>query len=193
MPVKFWFSVTKSLRCKLEPSDVHDPKAKRDLSNIQTRNSIKSGCSRSLSNLREMIHGSSRHIEKPPTSPISLESSDFLKPIAHEVVLSDTQCELKITGFGGRSGDTDDSTFVNILKLGTPRPGGHDIVSYPRNKYGDSPIYGNGNGISSKPRRSHDAESYGSPFLICKKCCAKFKKLDAFEAHHLSNHAGKRP
>ncbi|XP_061979740.1 uncharacterized protein LOC133700216 [Populus nigra] len=194
MPSKIWFSVKKSLKCELKPSDVHDPRAKSDLSNIQTRNSIKSGCSRSLSNLREIIHGSTRYTEKPLTSsPRSLQSTDFLNSIAHEVVLCDTKCELKITG--GRGFEKGDSSFEDILKLRTPRPRGHDIVSprrsssYSRKKHGDSPIYCNGNGLSSKPKSSHDADSYGSPSLVCKKCHAKFKELDAFEAHHLSNHA----
>uniref|UniRef100_A0A6N2KXC8 C2H2-type domain-containing protein n=1 Tax=Salix viminalis TaxID=40686 RepID=A0A6N2KXC8_SALVM len=198
MPSKIWFSVKKSLKCEVEPSDVHDPRAKSGLSNIQTRSSIKSGYYRSLSNLREIIHGSTMYTEKPPTSsPRSLESTDFLNSIAHEVALRDAKCELQITGFGGRGCDKGDSPIVDILKLRTdPRPRGHGNVSprrsssYSRKKHGDSPIHCNGsNGISSKPKSSHDADSYGSPSLACKKCHAKFKKLDAFEAHHLSNHA----
>ncbi|KAJ6397000.1 hypothetical protein OIU77_021938 [Salix suchowensis] len=197
MPSKIWFSVKKSLKCELEPSDVHDPRAKSGLSNFQARSSIKYGCSRSLSNLREIIHGSTMYSEKPPTSsPRSLESTDFLNSIAHEVALRDTKCELQVTGFGGRGCDKGDSPIVDILKLRTPRPRGHGNVSprrsssYSRKKHGDSPIHCNGsNGISSESKSSHGADSYGSSSLACKKCHAKFKKLDAFEAHHLSNHA----
>ncbi|MED6142633.1 hypothetical protein PIB30_115692, partial [Stylosanthes scabra] len=89
-----WFSLKKSLHCKSEPSEVHDPKSrKQQLSTILTtkRASGRSGCSRSIANLKDVIHGSKRHIEKPPTcSPRSIGSSEFLNPITHEVILSNS-------------------------------------------------------------------------------------------------------
>ncbi|KAF2303611.1 hypothetical protein GH714_020112 [Hevea brasiliensis] len=199
----FWFSLKRSLKCKSQPSDVHDPKARSNLTNVQTRKPCGFGCSRSMSNLRDVIHGSKRHVEKPPScSPRSLESSDFLNPITHEVILSDSTCELKITGFGGNSGVKGvSSTFVGTLKPGTPVPGGHEMVPHynttrsnslsRKTMHGDSPVFGcgTGSGASSKPRSSVDAESSDSSALICKKCGEKLKTLETVEAHHLSKHA----
>ncbi|KAJ9551489.1 hypothetical protein OSB04_015534, partial [Centaurea solstitialis] len=97
-----WFSLKKSLHCKSDSSDVHDPKSKKQLPTISTRRPGRSGCSRSIANLKDVIHGGSkRHSEKPVScSPRSIGSSEFINPITHEVILSDSRCELKITGFG---------------------------------------------------------------------------------------------
>jgi len=115
---------------------------------LKPRAAPRSGCSRSLANLRDVIHGSKRHPGQPPScSPRSIGSSEFLNPIAHEVVLStNSRCELKITGFGGCGGlgavgtaahDADGgaadgavvSSFVGTLRPGTPGPAwaGHGL------------------------------------------------------------------
>ncbi|KAK9084946.1 hypothetical protein Sjap_025357 [Stephania japonica] len=136
-----WMSLKRSLHCRSEPSDVYDPKARNHLSAILTKRPTgRSGCSRSISNLKDVIHGSKRHSEKAPIcSPRSIGSSELINPIAHEVVLSNSKCELKITGFGGfhegaNSGAVDGgaaaSTFVGTLRPGTPGPGGHHIMHY---------------------------------------------------------------
>lgn len=139
-----WFSLKRSLHCKSEPSDVHDPKSRKQLSTILTRKAGRSGCSRSIANLKDVIHGSKRHLEKPPScSPRSIGSSEFLNPITHEVILSNSRCELKITGFGGfqdgvggggglggNNGGGGGSTFVGTLTPGTPGPGGHPTMHY---------------------------------------------------------------
>ncbi|KAJ4726163.1 C2H2-like zinc finger protein [Melia azedarach] len=141
-----WFSLKRSLHCKSEPSDVHDPKSRKHLSTILTRKTGRSGCSRSIANLKDVIHGSKRHLEKPPScSPRSIGSSEFLNPITHEVILSNSRCELKITGFGGfqegvgsgggtgggtGGGGSSGSTFVGTLRPGTPGPGGHSTMHY---------------------------------------------------------------
>lgn len=136
-----WFSLKKSLHCKSEPSDVHDPQSRKQLSTILTRKAGRSGCSRSIANLKDVIHGSKRHLEKPPScSPRSIGSSEFLNPITHEVILSNSRCELKITGFGGggggggftgnNGGGGGGSTFVGTLRPGTPGPGGHPTMHY---------------------------------------------------------------
>ncbi|KAJ8763604.1 hypothetical protein K2173_003076 [Erythroxylum novogranatense] len=145
-----WFSLKRSLHCKSEPSDVHDPKSRKHLSTILTKKAGRSGCSRSIANLKDVIHGSKRHMEKPPScSPRSIGSSEFLNPITHEVILSNSRCELKITGFGGlqegigtgtNNGNTTGSgtggnygggsTFVGTLRPGTPGPGGQPTMHY---------------------------------------------------------------
>jgi hypothetical protein len=148
-----WFALKKSLQCRSQPSEVHVPKPKASssttaggagpghLSSILTkRGAARSGCSRSIANLRDVIHGSKRHPGQPPSScsPRSIGSSEFLNPIAHEVVLStNSRCELKITGFGAglpsapgalaHDADGADggvvSSFVGTLRPGTPGPG----------------------------------------------------------------------
>lgn len=134
-----WLNLKRSLHCKSEPSDVHDPKARKHLSTILTRKVARSGCSRSIANLKDVIHGSRRHMEKPPScSPRSIGSNEFLNPITHEVILSNSTCELKITGFGGfqeglsggGGGIGGGSAFVGTLRPGTPGPGGHPTMHY---------------------------------------------------------------
>uniref|UniRef100_A0A0D9V6K9 C2H2-type domain-containing protein n=1 Tax=Leersia perrieri TaxID=77586 RepID=A0A0D9V6K9_9ORYZ len=153
-----WFALKRSLHCRSEPSEVHVPRPKAvaatggHLSAIVTKRAApRSGCSRSIANLRDVIHGSKRHPERPPScSPRSIGSSEFLNPIAHEVVLStNSRCELKITGFGtaGCGGglvaaaaaaqheaDGDGgvvSSFVGTLRPGTPGPGwSHGALQY---------------------------------------------------------------
>lgn len=171
-PPTVWFALKRSLHCRSEPSEVHVPRAKAGpvtgggggaavggahLSSIVTKRATRSGCSRSIANLRDVIHGSKRHPGQPPSScsPRSIGSSEFLNPIAHEVVLStNSRCELKITGFGagcgglaavgvgagtgaggGAAHDADGgvvSSFVGTLRPGTPGPawagaGGHGL------------------------------------------------------------------
>lgn len=216
-----WFSLKRSLHCKSEPSDVHDPKSKKHLSTILTRKAGRSGCSRSIANLKDVIHGSKRHLERPPScSPRSIGSSEFLNPITHEVILSNSRCELKISGFGGLhegvSGGNNGtsggggSTFVGTLRPGTPGPGGHSTMHYfnPSFKNSSTPPrkspflvsdntegsgFGgstNGHGIRPSTRVSLDADSNGSSTVTCHKCGEQFSKWEAAEAHHLSKHAG---
>uniref|UniRef100_A0A453FPY6 C2H2-type domain-containing protein n=1 Tax=Aegilops tauschii subsp. strangulata TaxID=200361 RepID=A0A453FPY6_AEGTS len=153
-----WFALKKSLQCRSQSSEVHVPKPKASssssagghLSSIMTKRAARSGCSRSIANLRDVIHGSKRHPGQPPScSPRSIGSSEFLNPIAHEVVLStNSRCELKITGFGGcgglgaagggapaheAEGGGDGgvvSSFVGTLRPGTPGPGWSHGLQY---------------------------------------------------------------
>ncbi|KAG0477258.1 hypothetical protein HPP92_014099 [Vanilla planifolia] len=125
-----WLSLKKSLQCKSGPSEVHDPRAVGNSDSILSRKPCRSGCSRSIANLKDVIHGSRRHLERPPScSPRSIGSSEFLNPITHEVILSNSKCELRISGFNGchdgESGTGSTSTFVGTLRPGTPGPGGH--------------------------------------------------------------------
>ncbi|AES89905.1 putative transcription factor C2H2 family [Medicago truncatula] len=213
-----WFSLKKSLHCKSEPSDVHDPKTRKHLSTILTKKGGggRSGCSRSIANLKDVIHGSKRHIEKPPScSPRSIGSSEFLNPITHEVILSNSRCELKITGFqegingggnnaSGGSSSGGSSTYVGTLRPGTPGPGGHPTMHYfnpsfrtsstpPRKSpfllsEGSNGFHGGG-GVHSSNRMSLETDSNGSSTVTCHKCGEQFNKWEAAEAHHLSKHA----
>lgn len=225
-----WFSLKKSLHCKSEPSDVHDPKSRKHLSAILTKkagrsgcSAGRSGCSRSIANLKDVIHGSKRHMEKPPScSPRSIGSSEFLNPITHEVILSNSRCELKITSFGGyqeglgggsggggNCGENGGgSTFVGTLRPGTPGPGGHPTMHYfnPSYRYPATPPRKTasllaerdgsglgGSGFPPKPRASLEIDANGTSSVTCHKCGEQFGKFETLEAHHLSKHAGKNP
>lgn len=103
-----WLGLKRSLKCKSQrTTDVHDPerngnKSVRNISTKKKSSGGRSGCSRSIANLKDvMIHGSKRHTEKPPIcSPRSIGSSELLNPITHEVVVDDSTCELRISGMG---------------------------------------------------------------------------------------------
>ncbi|PIN14254.1 hypothetical protein CDL12_13113 [Handroanthus impetiginosus] len=203
-----WFALKRSLQCKSEQRDVYDPKTtegNKNLNKIQTKKSgrgSRSGCSRSIANLKDVvIHGSKRHTEKPPIcSPRSIGSSELLNPITHEVVLNNSTFELKIStgsGFreGGGGGSDDVSNFVGMLKPGTPGP---RLQVKRGNKQGilGSPIgrtssslsrRSSGFGaISTRPRSSFGADSRGA---LCHKCGERFVRWEAVEEHHLSKHA----
>ncbi|XP_057414858.1 uncharacterized protein LOC130709508 [Lotus japonicus] len=215
-----WFSLKRSLHCKSEPTDVHVPKSRKHLATILTKRAGtgRSGCSRSIANLKDVIHGSKRHLEKPPScSPRSIGSSEFLNPITHEVILSNSRCELKITGYGGfqeggvasdgnnNGGETGDSTFVGTLRPGTPGPGGHPTMHYFNPSYKTpatpprklSPFLSSdkegsgfhGAGFHSSHRLSLETDSNGPCNVTCHKCGEQFSKWEAAEAHHLSKHA----
>lgn len=213
-----WFSLKRSLHCKSEPSDVHDPKTRKQLSTILTRKGgggggggSRSGCSRSIANLKDVIHGSKRHLEKPPScSPRSIGSSEFLNPITHEVILSNSRCELKITSFNGFQESSPSSTFVGTLRPGTPGPGGNPTMHYfnsgCRNSVAtptrrsasflvdkeSSANFGGGHSFPCKTtRHSLDNDVNGTSGVTCHKCGEQFGKWEALEAHHLSKHAGK--
>lgn len=203
-----WFALKRSLHCKSGPADVHDPKVsgnKKDnnLSNILTKKTGRSGCSRSIANLRDVIHGSKRHLEKPPIcSPRSIGSSELLNPITHEVVLSNSTCELKITGCGfsdvnctNGGVESGCSAFVGTLKPGTPGPGGHHpkgLASPARRSSSSLSSRRRASGFggnSSRTRYSFGPDSHGFSPLACHKCGEQFVKWEAAEAHHLSKHA----
>ncbi|KAL5731022.1 hypothetical protein ACHQM5_003787 [Ranunculus cassubicifolius] len=210
-----WFALKRSLHCKsAEPSDVYDPKSKNHLSNILTRKTTRSGCSRSIANLKDVIHGSHKHLEKPVScSPRSIGSSEFLNPIAHEVILSNSGCELKISGYGGfnenggtNGGSAAASTFVGTISPGTPGPGWQNTMSHHNpsfrnthkspgsmaekegNAIGGSAYFGGGGGTRTKAKALHDVPSNGTS-MTCHKCGEQFGSWGAVEAHHLSKHA----
>lgn len=234
-----WFSLKKSLHCKSEPSDVHDPKSttkQQHLSTISTKRNSGisssggaavcggglSGCSRSIANLKDVIHGSKRHFEKPPiSSPRSIGSNEFLNPITHEVILSNSTCELKITGVGdmaspagaadsgggggggGGGGNGRSTTYVGMLRPGTPMHYLNHSASYrsqtrkgsfalsERDRGGEGLVGFHSNRRVSLEMNRESPINGGNSSVSCHKCGEQFNKLEAAEAHHLSKHAGK--
>ncbi|EPS67430.1 hypothetical protein M569_07344, partial [Genlisea aurea] len=195
-----WFRVKKSIYCKSEQADFHEPRGghqrSRSLSTISTKKSGRDrcGCSRSIANLKDvMIHGSKRHTPKPTIcSPRSIGSSELLNPITHEVVLSDSTCELKIrTAIGG---DSFSAGFEGTLKPGTPGPGRIQVGVKQQGGLMGSPIRRTSSSLS---RRSHGfvgfsprpRSSFSPDSLSCQKCGEQFVRWEAVEEHHLYKHA----
>ncbi|CAA0826549.1 zinc finger protein-related [Striga hermonthica] len=168
-----WFALKRSLRCKTKQRDVHDPDGTKKLSKISTKrsNSGRSGCSRSIANLKDVvIHGSKRHTGTKPTicSPRSIGSSELLNPITHEVVLNNSTCELKVSAAGH---GFNESNFVGMLKPGTPGPMGFHVGRGDRPGFLGSPVRrtasslsrrSSGLGVvSARPRSSFGPDSNG--------------------------------
>ncbi|XP_024004325.1 uncharacterized protein LOC18030024 isoform X1 [Eutrema salsugineum] len=192
-----WFSLKKSLYCKSDPSDVHDPRSRKELATISTKSTTyRSGCSRSIANLKDVIHGSNRHLEKPPcSSPRSIGSSEFLNPITHEVILSNSTSELKITGAGDISSPTGAREFLGTLRPGTPLNYSCSYRSHTSRKASLAVLERDREGLVIHPSRRASLErdsaiNGGSSSVSCHKCGEKFSKLEAAEAHHLTKHAG---
>ncbi|ESQ54552.1 hypothetical protein EUTSA_v10025260mg [Eutrema salsugineum] len=191
-----WFSLKKSLYCKSDPSDVHDPRSRKELATISTKSTTyRSGCSRSIANLKDVIHGSNRHLEKPPcSSPRSIGSSEFLNPITHEVILSNSTSELKITGAGDISSPTGAREFLGTLRPGTPLNYSCSYRSHTSRKASLAVLERDREGLVIHPSRRASLErdsaiNGGSSSVSCHKCGEKFSKLEAAEAHHLTKHA----
>ncbi|PKA52621.1 hypothetical protein AXF42_Ash001602 [Apostasia shenzhenica] len=213
MPAILWVSLKRSLRyCTSEQSEVHEPRARGSLDSILTWKPFRSGCSRSISNLRDVvIHGSKRHLEMPPScSPMSIGSSELLNPIAHGVILSNSKCELRIASFSGyRGGEAGmSSTFVSAPRPGTPCPGlfeGPPHNSFLRRSSsalcceGEKQRSRGSNlsfsvlGINEGEDASLDIPRASLESAIasaaCHKCGEHFRKMEALEAHRLSKHS----
>nr|GMD06917.1 Unconventional myosin-XVB like [Ipomoea batatas] len=214
-----WLSLKKSLQCRSEPAEVHDPSlGDKKVNSSGTRKktaTVRSGCSRSIANLRDVVINGSRRYNNGETpylqSPRSIGSNELLNPITHEVVLNNSTCELKITsysfqdgggGAAGGGGGGGGWPFVQCtLKPGTPGPGrvqyrkpGGGGVGSPTVKGSSGSLsrrVGAGfSGIVPRPKASNGGpEFYGFKELSCPKCGEHFSKWDAVESHHLSKHA----
>ncbi|GLJ32401.1 hypothetical protein SUGI_0652030 [Cryptomeria japonica] len=192
-----WFSLKKSLHCKSEPGEVHDPHNlhghKHHLTAVVTRKN-RSGCSKSIANLKDVIHGNRRVAERALSScsPRSIGSSEFLHPMSHEVIVNNSRCELKITGLAGYNGS---NTVIGTLRPGTPGPGTpsyrrvaacHSSSEFSFAEYAPGSF---NNTAPSTPRFSNDSEKELSSRASCQKCGEKYAKLEALEDHHIAKHA----
>lgn len=203
MPAVWW---KRSLHCKSETGDVHDPNTSgKNLSKISStrKPTTRSGCSRSIANIKDVIHGSKRHMENLHLqSPRSVGSCELLNPITHQVVLNNSSCELKITGycFQNDKGSGNGSAFLGTIKPGTPVPvtGSHCSIPPRKPKGSDSPLRkGSSNNqlrrarsrFGSRSGASTGGDSNDSQPSTCHKCGEEFSKCEAVESHHLSKHA----
>ncbi|KAJ8477063.1 hypothetical protein OPV22_020790 [Ensete ventricosum] len=204
-----WITLKKSLHCKSGHSDVHEPKGRSHLGTLLRRKRFRPCCSRSIiADLRDVIHGDRRQMEKPScSSPRSVGSSEVLNPIAHEVVLTDTRCELKAAtgpgsyhgggGGGGGGGGEVGSTYVGTLRPGTPGPGGRSTTALRKatsifadtqdcSSLSDAGLGNAGADQASLKVWSSTGQS-SSP--LCHRCREQFGRWEELEAHHLSKHA----
>ncbi|XP_051125335.1 uncharacterized protein LOC127247518 [Andrographis paniculata] len=202
-------ALKRSMACESGPRDYYDPKKGKGNANVRSVVEMekcgcgRSGCSRSIANLKDVvINRSKRHMDRPPIcsppicSPRSVGSNDLRNPITHEVVLNNSACELKITAgcvskdFGGScSGSAGDGgcNFVGMLRPGTPGPGRTCISPIRR---ANSSLSRRSPGIATiaaRPRSSFGPEFPGA--LFCNKCGEQFLRWEAVEDHHLSKHA----
>eukprot|EP00250_Pteridium_aquilinum_P019261 c24369_g1_i1 orf=182-1945(-) len=105
-----WLSWKRSLACKPQPGDVHDPQSLHGADSrakVEAAHAVfegkrlymRSGCSRSIANLRDVIHSSRRmdgaHMPAgmPNFSPKSVESNDFVQCISPEAMLQEHGCD----------------------------------------------------------------------------------------------------
>ncbi|CAH9135677.1 unnamed protein product [Cuscuta epithymum] len=160
------------MQCKsLEASEVGDPKSSWKAAASGGGEGGRSGCSRSISNLKDVvIHGSRRHLEKAGScSPRSIGSSDFL---THQLVLhnssTSSRCELRITRFASGGGG---GSLVGTLRPGTPGPaptaGGNHHHHHHHHRASSAHHYLNSSSLTrnrTTPSRGRRASSSSSSF-----------------------------
>ncbi|KAL5200210.1 hypothetical protein ABZP36_021413 [Zizania latifolia] len=163
----------------------------------------RSGCSRSIANLRDVIHsqyGGSRRQEDAAAagggggegcgSPRSIGSNDVLNAVTHDVLLAagpDAKCELRIStpGRGLWAGGGVPFQHSPLLLRCRTTP-----VSMRMPPSAMSPLHGGA--------VAHDDAETPSPAparascevgVRCHRCGDRFTNHDALESHHLSRHA----
>lgn len=188
-----WFALKRSLTCKTQPSDVHDPKK---IVRRTTRRTNSDCCSRSISNVNvnKVVNRnwSKRNIRKPQEH---VGSDEPISPIVHEVVRKNQTYELKIRNGSGRS--------IGTLVPGTPGPGEHMSLSGSSRSRSVNKSLGKSDsfrkiilssGFSAVHRKRRvglkSQSSIDVSAFPCRKCGEEFFKLQDVEAHHLSKHAG---
>uniref|UniRef100_J3MGY5 C2H2-type domain-containing protein n=2 Tax=Oryza brachyantha TaxID=4533 RepID=J3MGY5_ORYBR len=165
----------------------------------------RSGCSRSIANLRDVIHsqyGGSRRQEVAAAaavaggggecgSPRSIGSSDVLNPVTHDVLLAagpDAKCELRIStpGRGAWGGGVPFPHSPLLLRCSTTP------VSTRKSPSAMSPLR------SGTVADDDDGAEAPSPAparascevgVRCHRCGDRFANHDSLESHHLSRHA----
>uniref|UniRef100_A0A0E0LET1 C2H2-type domain-containing protein n=1 Tax=Oryza punctata TaxID=4537 RepID=A0A0E0LET1_ORYPU len=167
----------------------------------------RSGCSRSIANLRDVIHnqyGGSRRQEVAAAagdggecgSPRSIGSNDVLNPVTHDVLLAagpDAKCELRIStpGRGAWAGAGGGVLFPHsplLLRCSTTP------VSTRKSPSAMSPLRRAGT-VADDDEADAEAPSPAPARASCEvgvrchRCGDRFANHDALESHHLSRHA----
>ncbi|XP_062178443.1 uncharacterized protein LOC133883222 [Phragmites australis] len=156
----------------------------------------RSGCSRSISNLRDVIHSQHGRIRRqerqPPAavpsaccSPSSIGSNDVMNAVTHDVLLAARGAasgrEFRV-GSPGRGGVPFAHSPLLMRCSTTPLPQRKSprAMSPLRREagYGD---FGDGSPAPARP-----SYEFG---VRCHSCGVRFTNNDALESHHLVNHA----
>ncbi|KAJ7968391.1 C2H2-like zinc finger protein [Quillaja saponaria] len=174
MPVN-WNSLKRSLNCKTELSEVHDPQP------------------------HISIDGSKRQERPRSCSPTSKRSSDILNPIIHKVVLDNSSCNSSCEDIqfcpccpshrgdgGGKNGSTSAGGLMsrNTGRHYKPRTTPATSSSVSHNIDCDECT----TSLKSKTSFVETDSNISSP-LICHKCSEQFRKLSSVEEHHISKHS----
>ncbi|KAL3692928.1 hypothetical protein R1sor_006579 [Riccia sorocarpa] len=201
-----WSSWKRALSCKTDRGEVVEPpkiitsSGKRiQASGVRlkanSRKHYNSGnCSKSLMNLRDVIHGNTRVVHK--TSPRSQFASDDC--FRHQQVSPDLFCDTRSSSgetpsdvgsiFGrcnSRSGSLTSTplSHTSYVFRGTP-------LRKLSGCYDCNMAYETLDSMHMVYKESSLHGSYcGSPKAGCPKCGETFSKADALEAHHITQHA----
>ncbi|XP_002974384.2 uncharacterized protein LOC9658046 [Selaginella moellendorffii] len=195
-----WKSWTKSLSCKSNRDEqVHSPISISAVSSSSTSKikPFRSTCSRSLSNLKDVIHGNTKVVHKSAScSPAAISShtnakndplldakSLFWNPPSSELV-SAANARLR------HSQSTEGSRPPNLK---------HPSPALPKNTMSSSRRFGGGcHGCNVADEAfgaiiSRDPSSRSSlcryPYPSCQRCGESFAKFEALEQHHATKHA----
>lgn len=127
-------------------------------------------------------------MDKPvSSSPRSIQSSEFFNPIAHDVILSDSGCELKISGYGGG----EHQHHKDIIIADGPLLPDKSISMRRRSPFEVAAVDPADFGAKLNRRRPAEVKFDENGGCSCHKCGEKFTKSEALEAHHVSRHSGK--
>ncbi|XP_054804033.1 uncharacterized protein LOC129307175 isoform X2 [Prosopis cineraria] len=165
----FWLSLKRSIHCKPNPSEVHEPEA---ITQQRIPQKI-SDCFQRTSNILSEKHRSGSLIK-------SLRSSNILSPITHEVVLN-------ISCHGFRTCRCCPRPLNKEMRgphesrrpTTTPSMRTHDVDCNECN------ISSSNSRVLMQTDSNNDIPST----LICPKCGEKLKCVDAVETHHVSQHS----
>lgn len=169
-----WLSLKKTLQCKPQPNQVHDPKTTRQqkgnqrtkLSNLES------------SNTKDFIQGSKRHLKKSLSYRGDI---DITSPITNEIVLDSSNngtsrcCPCPQSNSGNKASEGSHRTRRSATSS--------KITMTYHVDYNEA-------NVSSNTSTLVQMDSDGCSTLTCHKCGKKLKNLDAVEAHHISEHSG---
>ncbi|KAG4960567.1 hypothetical protein JHK87_037200 [Glycine soja] len=168
-----WLSLKKTLQCKPQPNQVHDPKTTRQqkgnqrtkLSNLES------------SNTKDFIQGSKRHLKKSLSYRGDI---DITSPITNEIVLDSSNngtsrcCPCPQSNSGNKASEGSHRTRRSATSS--------KITMTYHVDYNEA-------NVSSNTSTLVQMDSDGCSTLTCHKCGKKLKNLDAVEAHHISEHS----
>lgn len=146
----FWFALKRSLGCRSEPLDVFDPEAARKSGRIV------------CGDIKDVVIGKGRKLEKPPScSPKPIRSSELLKPISHEVLLSTSNKNKSFSKEGSRIyGGIPSNCRVFHLK---------SSLTLSCHKCGE--LFRNWEAIEAHHFSRHAGEKFQNNLLVCPHFC----------------------